>query len=260
VEGIGRLLFFDPTDNDTPLGHLPRTEQGSYALISAGAAGKLVRMPVIPSEANALMREIALRLAPDGSMQGSLRETSSGFIGSRDRSVFSGGSSQDYTRLMERRVSNGAPSAAVSALTPTGSDASGNFSVSLDFAVPRYAKLMASNMMLLTPAIATRHLGPDVSEQKRELPLVLDAQRMIERVTVELPAGWSVDEAPPRLEMNTRFGKFSGYHAMEGGKLVMERRLELPHAEFNAQDYAELRKFFANSRGYALSPVVLVRK
>jgi Transglutaminase-like superfamily len=33
---LGRLLIFDPTESETPIGDLPEDEQGSYALICAG--------------------------------------------------------------------------------------------------------------------------------------------------------------------------------------------------------------------------------
>ena len=42
---LGRLLIFDPTDDDTPVGDLPDHEQGSYALLVAGDAGELMKMP-----------------------------------------------------------------------------------------------------------------------------------------------------------------------------------------------------------------------
>src|SRR4030095_11554060 len=55
---LGRLLIFDPTDDDTPFGDLPNHEQGSYALILAGDAGELMKMPVTPPEANRLERAV----------------------------------------------------------------------------------------------------------------------------------------------------------------------------------------------------------
>jgi len=56
---IGRLLIFDPTDEDTPVGDLPDHEQGSFALIAAGEHGELMRMPVTEPEANKLDRSSA---------------------------------------------------------------------------------------------------------------------------------------------------------------------------------------------------------
>ena len=61
---LGRLLIFDPTDDDTPVGDLPDHEQGSYALIVAGEVGDLMKMPVTPPEANRLERAVEAELAP----------------------------------------------------------------------------------------------------------------------------------------------------------------------------------------------------
>src|SRR5262249_36391272 len=75
---LGRLLIFDPTDPDTPVGDLPDHEQGSYALIVARDAGSLIRMPVTPPEANRLRREVEAALAPDGGLTVSLKQRADG--------------------------------------------------------------------------------------------------------------------------------------------------------------------------------------
>ena len=51
----GRLLIFDPTDYLTPVGDLPFYEQGSYALICAGAKGDIAQMPVIEPDTNSIL-------------------------------------------------------------------------------------------------------------------------------------------------------------------------------------------------------------
>jgi len=71
---LGRLLIFDATDDDTPVGDLPDQEQGSLALIVAGDAGSLVRMPVTPAETNLLDRRIQANLAADGSLSAMIQE------------------------------------------------------------------------------------------------------------------------------------------------------------------------------------------
>jgi len=43
---LGRLLLFDPTDPDTPLGDLPDHEQGGLGLLVAAEGGDLIRFPV----------------------------------------------------------------------------------------------------------------------------------------------------------------------------------------------------------------------
>src|SRR5215510_11853892 len=73
---LGRLLIFDPTDDDTPIGDLPGHEQGSFALIVAGDAGELMKMPVTPPEANRLERTVEAELGADGALAAKVSERS----------------------------------------------------------------------------------------------------------------------------------------------------------------------------------------
>jgi len=84
---LGRLLIFDATDDDTPVGDLPDQEQGSLALIVAGDAGSLVRMPVTPAETNLLDRRIQANLAADGSLSAMIQEKTRGNLSSEEGAV-----------------------------------------------------------------------------------------------------------------------------------------------------------------------------
>ena len=85
---LGRLLFFDPTDPYTPAGYLPDQEQGSLALVVAGEAGALVRMPAAEAAANRLERNVDVKLNEDGSIAATVRERCFGQSAVRNRSVF----------------------------------------------------------------------------------------------------------------------------------------------------------------------------
>src|SRR6185436_6707243 len=55
---LGRLLIFDPTAEETPVGDLPSYLQGSLALIDAREIDALTKMPTTPPESNLLDRRI----------------------------------------------------------------------------------------------------------------------------------------------------------------------------------------------------------
>src|SRR5215217_4622335 len=67
---LGRLMIFDPTDGETPLGDLPFYLQGSLALINSKESKELIRMPVTPPETNQLERSATLALRLDGALTG----------------------------------------------------------------------------------------------------------------------------------------------------------------------------------------------
>lgn len=64
---MGRLLFFDPTNPYVPPGYLPDHEQASLALVGAGDAGDLVRVPAGAAVAAARDRQVEALLKADGS-------------------------------------------------------------------------------------------------------------------------------------------------------------------------------------------------
>jgi len=149
VEGIGRLLIFDPTDPDVRLCDLPGHEQGSWALI-CGAGGKPVRMPVIPALANVMQRMLTMKLAADGGVTGQLREITTGALGSVERELYRELNPEDYRKRLEHWVSASAPGSELSGLTPKDAD-SGEFTLDVAFANPRFAWRMNQRLLAVRP-------------------------------------------------------------------------------------------------------------
>ncbi|HYY41923.1 MAG TPA: transglutaminase family protein, partial [Pyrinomonadaceae bacterium] len=98
---LGRLLIFDATDDDTPVGDLPDHEQGSLALVVAGADGALLRMPTTPPEANQLERQTEVSLAADGSISASVHERARGQSAAGARGEFKHFSRPEYQRIIQ---------------------------------------------------------------------------------------------------------------------------------------------------------------
>src|SRR5262249_15147309 len=94
---LGRLLIFDATDDQTPLGDLPYYLQGSLALISSKSETELVRMPVTPPEMNQLERSATLSLQPDGAIGGQIQELANGQTAVAFRAQFRKMSKPEYT-------------------------------------------------------------------------------------------------------------------------------------------------------------------
>ena len=53
---LGKLLFFDPTDEYVPLGYLPSSLQDNYGLVVAPDGGELLAIPLLPPTTNRLLR------------------------------------------------------------------------------------------------------------------------------------------------------------------------------------------------------------
>src|SRR3989442_2473202 len=93
---LGRLLIFDPTAEETPVGDLPFYLQVSLALIDAKESDALARMPITPPESNLLERQIDANLDAAGSLTASIRERAQGQFAALYRHEFRGASRGDY--------------------------------------------------------------------------------------------------------------------------------------------------------------------
>src|SRR5262249_55960047 len=126
---LGRLLIFDPTDDDTPMGDLPDREQGSYALILAGDAGELMKMPITPPEANRLERAVEAELSADGTLTAKVSERSFGQAAVEERRNFKRADRPQYFKHIEHWITQTAPSANVLKSEPNDDARGGKFAL-----------------------------------------------------------------------------------------------------------------------------------
>lgn len=257
---LGRLLIFDPTDDDTPIGDLPHHEQGSYALIVAGDAGELMKMPVTPSEANRLERSVEAELDAEGALTAKVSERSVGQAAVEERRLFKRAARPQYIKYIEQWVTKTAPSANVLKSEPNDDAREGKFTLDVEFKSPNYAQLMRGRLMVFKPAIVSRRSSLFLLEPKRKHPVVLDSEAYNETVRIKLPEGFDVDEMPEAAEINQPFGNYSAKCEAKDGFLLFRRALTLKAGIIPVEQYASVRGFFERIRAVEQTPVVLVKK
>lgn len=257
---LGRLLIFDATDDDTPVGDLPQHEQGSWALIVAGESGALMRMPMTPIESNFLERKIEATLSAQGDLTATIHEDANGRWASRYRSEFRHLSRPDYQKLIEGRITTGAAAAKVDKIDPRDDTTAGRFNIEIGFVAPLYGQLMQNRLLVFKPAIISRKEALTLTDTKRRYPVVLTSNSYSESVALKLPAGFEVDEVPDPVKLETAFGSYSTQYDVKDGQLVFTRKLVQKAATIPADQYASVRNFFEKIRAAEQAPVVLARK
>lgn len=257
---LGRLLIFDPTDDDTPTGDLPEHEQGSFALIIAGDDGSLVRMPVTPPEANGFTRQIEASLTEDGSLTASIQEDAVGKSAVSSRSEFRHASPAEYLNLIEGWITSGATAAKVSKVEPRDNSNDGRFDLKVEFTAPSYGQLMQNRLLVFKPALVSRREILFLTEAKRAHPIVLHSRAFSEIAHVKLPAGFEVDELPDAVKLETAFGLYKTSYEVKNGALIFTRSLAQRAMTIPADQYDEVRKFYERIRAAEQAPVVLVKK
>jgi hypothetical protein len=257
---LGRLLIFDATDDDTPVGDLPDHEQGSFALVIAGADGTLMRMPTTPPEANQLERQADVSLAADGSINATVRERAQGQSAALARGEFKHFSRPEYQQIIQAWVARGANGAQVTKVEPTDTRNEGRFALDVEFSANRYGQLMQDRLLVFKPAIVSRRESLTLTAATRKHPVVLSPFAYTETVKVKLPAGFDVDELPDAVKLDTPFGSYVATYAVKDGQLNFTRTMIQRAATIPVEQYAAVRGFFERIRAAEQAPVVLARK
>ena len=257
---LGRLLTFDPTDDITPVGYLPSYEENSLALVVAGEAGALVRMPSTPPEANLLERQIDVVLGAEGSVSASVHERSVGKSAVALRGEFRGLARPDYVKAIEAWITRGASGARVSKVEPSDNADAGGFALDVDFKAEHYGQLMQGRLLIFRPAIVSRRESVFLTEATRKYPVLLEGHAYVDTVKIKLPAGFEVDELPDPVKVETPFGSYTTTYVAKDGNLQFIRKLTVQGATIPVADYSKVRSFYELIRKAEQTPVVLVRR
>jgi hypothetical protein len=257
---LGRLLIFDPTDENTPLGDLPEHEQGSLALLVAGDRGGLIRMPSTPPEVNQLKRQIEAVISSEGALTASIQERAAGQAAVRLRRELKALSRPEYLKMVEGWVTRGVAGGSVVKLEPSDSGEEGRFRLDLEIKAARYGQLMQERLLIFKPAIVSRRDSVFLTEPSRKYPVVLAANAYSETARVKLPDGFEVDELPDALSLETSFGTYAANYEVKDHHLVFARSLTMRAATIPVEQYSAVRNFFERIRATEQSPVVLARK
>ncbi|HEU0123733.1 MAG TPA: hypothetical protein VFQ91_24595, partial [Bryobacteraceae bacterium] len=256
---LGRLLFFDPTDPYTPVGDLPSDEQGSHALVIAGEKGGLVRIPLTPASSNRVVSETAAVMTPAGGVTVKTSQKYYGQSASALRSFSRRVDEATFRRYFERILTRRLGGLTLQAIQGVDSP-SGEWDLSLEFKALQLGKLMQDRLLIVAPGAMVSSRPYAFPPMQRKLPVKLEAQVRQDRVVLQLPEGFQMDELPDPVQLKGPFGEFRAKWKAEGGTLEMEQTLEVYDSTVPAADYAKVRDFFEQVGGAEGAAAVLVKK
>jgi transglutaminase-like putative cysteine protease len=257
---LGRLLIFDPTSENTPVGDLPDYEQDSLALIDARESTELLRMPVTPPDANRLERTTDVTLQPDGSIAAKVSERTFGQSAALERSMFKQLSRGDYDKVIQIWAGSAATGAKFTKIEPADDRADGRFALDVEFTAPSYAQSMQDRLLVFKPSVVGHSNTGWLADEKRKHPVVLKSKALNETVRFKLPAGFDVDEMPDPVKITSDFGTYTASCEVKDGQLVFTRTLVQKAATIPVEHYADVRNFYGRVRASEDTPVVLARK
>jgi hypothetical protein len=259
LPGLGRVLYFDPTDEHTPVGLLPQHEEGSLGLLVSAEHGTLLGLPTSPPDANRVQRRLEVTLAVDGTLSGKVEELAVGHAAASYRREQEEGSAGAYRRQTEAWVAKSGPGTRMNSLDVTEA-ADGAVRLAVDFTTPGYARSMSGRLLVVRPRVLPGRNQVYLRDTQRKYPVVLDSEAYEERLLMKLPEGFVVDEMPRATQGRAAFGTHSSSCEVDSGTLSCRRTVTVHASVIPAERYKEVRDFFAWVNSAGSEPVVLSRK
>lgn len=242
---LGRLLFFDPTDELTPLGSLPYFEQGNRVLLVTDEGGELVQLPLLAPDFNRLQRTAKLSLNPDGTLSGEVRETASGSEARNLRALFRQAPVADRRKYMESFLANFLSGFVMLQAEFENLDNSDlDLGLRYSFSAQNYAQ-RAGELLLVRPRVLGQKSSGVLEMKDRKHPVEFDAASLeSDTYEIALPEGYEVDELPPPTVLDAGFAEYHSKVEMAGTVLRYQRELRIKDVFIPTERLPELKKFY----------------
>jgi len=259
--GLGRLLFFDPTDQFTPLGDMPRVNQGALVLVLAGERGALVRLPVTPAADNHMQCTIVAKLDLTGAIAARVSEHSTGQAAAKERLAYRAANVK-YSDIIRNWLGQTVRLPQITATKINDGQQSGTFDLNFNFVAPGYAHMMRDKLMVFKPALVNLRDSALVMPGSRALSMVIEPRSYGETVEIGIPDGFVADDLPPPVKVETSFGSYSATCAYDAatGTFRYTRSLVMKAVEIPAKDFASIKQFYDTIQKAKQSSVVLSRE
>jgi len=244
---LGKLLFFDPTDELTPFGQLSGALQANYGLLVAPGGGELVESPALPSAMNGIRRTAKLSLTPAGTLTGDVQEIRVGDRAWAQRwALRTVTKDTDKIKPIETLLSRSLATfqitkASVGNLQSTDLPFIYNYSVMAQ----NYAKT-AGNLLLVRPRFVGNK-SSDLLETKepRKYPVEFDGpSRDTDTFEIALPAGYEVDDLPPPVDADCGFASYHSKTEVNGSTLKYTRTFEVKELSVPVSKVEDLKKLY----------------
>src|SRR5712671_5778791 len=205
---LGRLLFFDPTNDLIPFGQLPGYLQANYGLLVTPNGGELIELPQQPSSMNSIRRTAKLTLDASGTLRGEVKEARLGERASSERwRLRTITKDADRIKPIEELLSNSLANFSIThASLQNLQQTDQPFGFNYSFESQNYAK-SAGGLLLVRPrVIGSKSRGLLETKEPRYFSIEFDGPaRDTDSFEITVPAGYEVDDLPPPVDAEYSF-------------------------------------------------------
>ncbi len=257
---LGRILFFDPTNDLIPFGQLPGYLQANYGLLVTSGGGELIELPQQPSAMNSIRRTAKLALDASGNLKGEVKELRLGQRASSERwRLRTLTKDLDRIKPIEELLSNSLANFSITHATLQNLQQTEQpFGFNYSFESQNYAK-NAGNLLLVRPrVIGSKVLGFLETKEPRKFAIELEEPtRDTDTFEITIPAGYAVDDLPPPVDADYSFASYHSKTVVNGNVVGYTRTFELKELSVPVNKAEDLRKFYRIIAGDERNTVVL---
>ena len=244
---LGRLLFFDPTDELTPFGQISGSLQENYGLLVTSDGGELVELPKQPGEMNGIRRTAKLTLSEAGILSGDVEEFRMGDRAWLERwKLRTITNDKDRIKSIETLLSGSLSNfqitkASILNITQTSQP----FGFRYSFLAQNYAK-NAGGLLLVRPRVlGVKSASLLETKEPRQFPIEFEGPvRDTDTFEITIPAGYVVDDLPPPVDADFGFASYHSKTEAKGNVLDYTRTFEVKELSVPVSKADDLKKFY----------------
>jgi hypothetical protein len=244
---LGRILFFDPTDELTPLGQIRGDLQDNYALLVTPDGGELIGLPQQPSAMNSIERTARLTLDSSGTLRGDVKEVRLGDRASSERwRLRTVSNEKDRIKPIENLLAGSLSSFRITKAALTNLSLSDQpFGFDYSFESEKYAK-NAGGLLLVRPrVIGVKARGLLETKEARKFPVEFEGPvRDTDKFEITIPPGYEVDDLPPPVDADYSFASYHSKTEIKGNVIGYSRTFEVKELSVPVDKTEDLKKFY----------------
>ena len=257
---LGRLLFFDPTDEMTPFGQIRGSLQANYALLVTPDGGELLALPQQPSAMNSIERTAKLKLDEKGNLIGSVHEVRLGERASSERwALRTVSKDSDRIKPIETLLGGSLSNFRVTKASIVNLNLTDQpFGFDYAFESIDYAK-DAGGMLLVRPRVlGQKGFGFLETKEPRKFPIEFyGPARDTDTFEIAIPDGYVVDDIPQPVDADCGFASYHSKTEVKGNVIDYKRTFEVKELSVPVSRADELKRFYRIIAGDERSTVVL---
>jgi len=259
---LGKILFFDPTNELTPLGRLSGGLQANFGMLVTPEGGELLELPQLPVDTNGIERTAKMTLDDKGTLRGDVHEVRMGDRAAAQRYELRS-TTQDTDRIRPVEAVVGASFSTFQILKATVANlrvADRPFEWNYTLEADNFAKT-AGDLLLVRPRVlGSKSSSLLETKEPRQYPIEFAGpERDTDVFEIALPAGYQMDELPPPVNVDDGFAAYHSKTEVVGRVLRYTRTFEIKDLSVPVSKAEQLRDFYRIIAGDERNSAVLKR-